>query len=256
MVVDAFTDRADPESDIRDLTEDMILADQSIVENNLQNKDRKMRLTGDKSVQAELDLLNRCLETLEKGNALIHMEAAPDEERTLRNYQFLSRKPILVVLNIAEDDLRERDSICNRYAHVIQTGKRELATLCGKIQMELAMLSPDEQGAFLSELGLTDVAMRTVIEKSYTLMGLISFLTTSRTEVRAWTIKKGTVALKAAGVVHSDMERGFIRAEVTPYEDFAELRTAAALKAAGRLRLEGKDYVVQDGDVILFRFNV
>ena len=128
--------------------------------------------------------------------------------------------------------------------------------MCGKIEMEMVGLEEDEHLAFLEELGITAPAVDIVIQKAYKLLGLFSFLTAGEPEVRAWTINKGTVAQKAAGVIHSDIERGFIRAEVTTFEDYMEYKTTAALKAAGKQRLEGKDYPIKDGDVILFRFNV
>ena len=234
----------------------MILADQTIVEKNIDSKSRKMKLTGDKSLEAEIKLLKRCLVILEDEKPLFHLSFDEGEERLLRNYQFLSLKPNLIVLNISEDDLPRQQEIFEEYAHLVDPGKREVETMCGKVQMELASLDPEERQAFLEEMGVSSSAMDKIIRKSYALLGLISFLTTGKDEVRAWTIRKGTTAQKAAGAVHSDIERGFIRAEVTRYEDLLEFKTPAALKAAGKIRLEGKDYVVQDGDEILFRFNV
>ncbi|MCK4572857.1 MAG: DUF933 domain-containing protein, partial [candidate division Zixibacteria bacterium] len=176
--------------------------------------------------------------------------------KLLRGYSFLSRRPLLILINIAEDKLAERDTIEKKFAHLVAPGRREVVVVCGKIQMELASLEPDEQKQFLDELGIDTPAVDKVIQKSYSLLGLISFLTLGDPEVRAWTIKRGTNAQKAAGAIHTDMERGFIRAEVATFEDYSVLKTLPALKAAGKSRLEGKEYVVQDGDVILFRFNV
>ncbi|MDH3891951.1 MAG: YchF family ATPase [candidate division Zixibacteria bacterium] len=256
MVIDAFSPDADPEKYIQNLYDEMMLADQVVVENNLANKTKKMTLTGDKTIQTELDLLQKCLDLLEDDKALLHLESNDVEARFLRNYQFLSHKPILIMLNIAEEDLPKQNEIYNQYKHVIEPGKRELATLCGKLQMDLATLPPEEQQAFFEDMGVTSSAMDKVIHKSYALLGLISFLTTGKPDVRAWTITKGTIAHRAAGAIHTDIERGFIRAEVTPFDDYVAYKTPAALKAAGKTRLEGKDYIVQDGDVILFRFNV
>jgi hypothetical protein len=215
-----------------------------------------MTLTGDKTIQVELDLLQKCLDLLEAEKPLLHVEANEVEARFLRNYQFLSHKPILIMLNIAEEDLPKQDEIYNQYQHLIEPGKRELVTLSGKLQMDLATLPPEEQQAFFEDMSVTASAMDKVIHKSYALLGLISFLTTGKPDVRAWTVKNGTTAHKAAGAIHSDIERGFIRAEVTPFDDYVAYKTQAALKAAGKTRLEGKDYIVRDGDVILFRFNV
>ncbi len=256
MVIEAFSSDANPALYIGNLTDEMILADQTIVEKNIDSKSRKMKLTGDKSLEAEIKLLKRCLVILEDEKPLFHLSFDEGEERLLRNYQFLSLKPNLIVLNISEDDLPRQQEIFEEYAHLVDPGKREVETMCGKVQMELASLDPEERQAFLEEMGVSSSAMDKIIRKSYALLGLISFLTTGKDEVRAWTIRKGTTAQKAAGAVHSDIERGFIRAEVTRYEDLLEFKTPAALKAAGKIRLEGKDYVVQDGDEILFRFNV
>ncbi len=256
MVIDAFSPDADTGKYIKNLTDEMLLADQLVVENNLTNKSKKLTVTGDKTIQIELDFLQKCLDLLEAEKPLLYVEPNDVEVRFLRNYQFLSQKPILIMLNIAEEDLPKQDEIYNQYEYLIEPGKRELATLCGKLQMDLATLPPEEQQAFFEDMGVTSSAMDKVIHKSYVLLGLISFLTTGKPDVRAWTIKNGTTAHKAAGVIHSDMERGFIRAEVTSFEDYVEYQTPAALKAAGKTRLEGKDYTVRDGDVILFRFNV
>jgi len=256
MVIDAFSPDADPERFIGNLIDEMMLADQLVVESNLENKTRKMKLTGDRSLLPEIDLLEKCLKSLAAEQPLLDVDFEASEEKRLRNYQFLSRKPLLIMLNIAEEDLPNQETIYQKHAHLIAPGKREVATLCGKLQMELAALSREEQKAFFDDLGVTASAVDKVIQKSYALLGLISFLTTGKPDVRAWTIKYGATAHKAAGIIHSDMERGFIRAEVTPYEDYIRHKTPAALKAAGRTRLEGKDYIVQDGDVILFRFNV
>jgi ribosome-binding ATPase YchF (GTP1/OBG family) len=159
-------------------------------------------------------------------------------------------------VNIAEDDLGRIDELSAEYAEFVSAGKREVVLLCGKIEMELVDLDDNDRADFMRDLGIAAPAMEQVIQKSYALLGLISFLTQGEKEVRAWTIPRGYNAQHAGGVIHSDIERGFIRAEVITYDDFIEYQTPAALKAAGKMRLEGKEYVVLDGDVMLFRFNV
>ena len=176
--------------------------------------------------------------------------------KLIRGYLFMSHKPMLIVLNIAEDDIPKSEEIYAGLSKFVSDSKRELAVMCGKIEMELVGLEEEELQEFLKDLGITTSAVDIVIQKAYKLLGLMSFLTAGEPEVRAWTIKRGTNAQKAAGVIHSDIERGFIRAEVTSYADYIEHKTPAALKAAGKQRLEGKEYRVKDGDVILFRFNV
>lgn len=256
LVVDAFSAEAKPEADIRNVIDELVFLDQVLIESNIDKRERKSKLTGDKHEQHEIDLLKRCLKAVEDGKPLIELNLTEDELRPLKGYMLLSLKPLLIVLNIAENHLPQAVEIEGKYRHLVQADKRELAVVCGKIEMELVTLSADERGAFLADLGIAKPAMEVVVQRSYALLGLISFLTAGEPEVRAWTIRRGTPAQKAAGVIHSDIERGFIRAEVTAYHDYVTLKTPAAIKAAGKQRLEGKEYVMEDGDVILFRFNV
>jgi hypothetical protein len=256
LVVGAFAPNAAPEKDVTDLIDEMTLGDQLAIESNIEKKGRKAKLTGDKSGMHEIELLQRCQKTLEDGTLLIDAELTADEEKSLRGFTFLTQKPLLIVVNISEDDIGKADEIRDRFSKFVAAGKRDVAVVCGKIEMELVTLNEEERKPFLEELGITTPAVEQVIQKSYALLGMISFLTAGEPEVRAWTIRKGTNAQKAAGVIHSDIERGFIRAEVVAYEDYIALKTPAAIKAAGKSRLEGKEYVMQDGDVVLFRFNV
>jgi len=256
MVIDAFSDDANPRATIGNLFDEMKLSDQVIVENNIENKKKRRVITGDKKIDVEIALLERLLVGLEDDKPLIEVEMDDNERKALRGYQFMSLKPVLVVLNINENDLPRQDEILNEYSDLVNEGKREVETMCGKVQMELVGLDSEEQQAFFDDLGIKKSARDKVVQKAYKLLGLISFLTTGPKEVRAWPIRRGTTAVKAAGAVHSDIERGFIRAEVTHFADHVEYKTAQALKAAGKTRLEGKEYVVQDGDEILFRFNV
>ncbi len=256
VVVDAFSAESKPARDIQDMIDEMILADQVLIEGSIKKKSRKIKLTGDKSENREFELLKKSLQALEQEKPLIDLELQENDAKLLRGYMFLSQKPLLIVFNIAEEALSNAEEICREHEHLVAPGKRELAVVCGEIEMELASLEQEEQKAFLDELGIASPAVEQVIQKSYGLLGLISFFTVEGPELRAWPVKKGTVAHKAAGVVHSDIERGFIRAETTACEDYIAYQTPAALKAAGKTRLEGKGYVVQDGDVVRFRFNV
>ena len=256
LVVGAFTPDANPERDIRTVLDEMLLLDQAMIESSIEKKTRKAKLTGDKSEERELDLLRKCLESLEAERPLLEMDLPEEDARLIRGYQFLSQKPLLIVLNISEDDLSKAASIMEEHKNLVAAGKRELVVVCGKIEAELVALDDAERKAFMEELGIAQAAMTQVVQRSYALLGLISYLTAGEPEVRAWTIRKGTNAQHAAGVIHSDIERGFIRAEVTHYDDYVHYQTPAALKSAGKTRLEGKEYVVADGDVILFRFNV
>ena len=256
VVIDAFSEAARPARDIQDVTDELILADQAVLESSIDKKTKNLKLTGDKSLVRDLALLEKLLTAVQQEKPLIELDLPADEAKLARGYTLLTRKPLLVVLNIVEKDLTTTAAIYREFKHLVASGKRELAVVCGSIEMELADLEEDERRAFLDELSITSPAVEKVIQRSYDLLGLISFFTAGGPELRAWPLKKGTVARKAAGVIHSDMERGFIRAETTAYEDYLEYKTPAALKAAGKTRLEGKEYVIRDGDVILFRFNV
>ena len=255
-VIDGFSPDCKPEKDIQDLIDEMIIHDQTVVESNITKKEKKMKQAGDKTVITEINLLKRCLAQLETERPLIELDLSDDELKLIRGYMFMSLKPMLIVLNISEDDIPKSEEIYAGLSKFVSDSKRELAVMCGKIEMELVGLEEEELKEFLKDLGITTSAVDIVIQKAYKLLGLMSFLTAGEPEVRAWTIKRGTNAQKAAGVIHSDIERGFIRAEVTSYDDYIEHKTPAALKAAGKQRLEGKEYRVKDGDVILFRFNV
>jgi len=256
MVIDAFSGMTDPESSLQSLIDEMILLDQLLIESNLEKRRRTVKLTGDKAEAKTVELLERCLGMLEREKPLLDCELSDDEDKLLRGFQFLSQKPLLIVLNIPEDRLHDAAAIAEQYRRFIEPGKHELAVMCGKIEAELAGLDEPERRAFLDDLGIDLAATAKVIKRAFDLLGLITFFTVSDAEAHAWPIPRGATAHKAAGAVHSDMEKGFIRAEVVTFDDFSQLETHAAIKAAGKQRLEGKDYVVCDGDVILIRFNV
>lgn len=256
MVVDAFSSGARPKIDMQNLIDEMILLDAAHIESILDKKTRKRQLSGDKSEERIIDVLSRCRAALEQETPIIELGLSEEEHKLIRGFTFLTQKPLLVAINIAEEDIPRAEQISAEYASVVSAGRREVAVLCGKIEMELVGLDAADRTAFLNDLGIAAPAMDQVIQKSYALLGLISFLTQGEKEVRAWTIPRGYSAPRAGSVIHSDIERGFIRAEVITYEDFVALQTPAAIKAAGKMRLEGKEYVVADGDVILFRFNV
>jgi len=256
VVLKCFTPDCTPEKNFGLFIDELILSDQIVIERNLEKRERTAQLTGDKTMAREAELLRKCLETVENGMPLSMARFDDDDLKTLRNFSFLSLKPLLVVLNISEDDLGNEDKWLERMGGSAVPGIREFAVVCGKMEMELAALDSEDRQAFLEDLGIEHPAMERLIQKSYGLMGLISFFTVGDPEARAWTIKEGAKAPKAAGTVHSDMERGFIRAEVITFEDFDEYGSTHACKEAGKYRVEGKEYVVRDGDVILFRFNV
>jgi len=248
LVLNDFESGAEPLRALNDLLTDMILADMTVVEN------RRARLKKEKARPLEEALLERCARTLENEESLRNLAFTPDEENLLAGFGFLSRKPVLVLFNQG-DDRAGRALAPELEAELKRRGLEGLA-LAGKVEMEIAQLDEGDRETFLKEIGIQESARDRFIRASYRLLDLISFLTTGEDEVRAWTIAQGTNARKAAGKIHSDIERGFIRAEVAAYADFIAYGSEAKCKEAGKLRLEGKDYVVQDGDIIHFRFAV
>ncbi len=248
LVLNDFESGADPLRALNDLSTDMILADMTVVEN------RRSRLKKEKARPLEEAVLERCATALEKEESLRNIAFNPDEENLLSGFGFLSRKPVLVLFNQGDD--KAGRTLAPRISDELQ--RRGLAglALAGKVEMEVAQLDESDREAFLSEIGIREPARDRFIQASYRLLNLISFLTAGEDEVRAWTITKGTNAKKAAGKIHSDIERGFIRAEVVAYEEFITHGSEVKCKEAGKLRLEGKDYIVRDGDIVHFRFAI
>jgi GTP-binding protein YchF len=261
-VVRAFADEelphtlgsVDPQRDLLSLELELILADHELVERRLeklqQAKKRGLKPEEEKEQSLLADVV---LPALEAERPLRTVEMQADDARRLRGFQFLSSKPLLVVLNVGEGDLKGADPA--RFGWQ-QGPLTEAIVVSAPIEQEIAGLDPEEQKAFLDELGLQEPSVDRLIRASYRLLGLISFFTVGEDEVRAWTIKRGTAAREAAGAIHSDIERGFIRAEVVPWDDLVRLGGLAACRTAGLLRLEGKEYEVRDGEVIHFRFNI
>lgn len=256
FVIDYFSADATPEQDISTIADEMILVDLIMIEKNLDKIEHSIKVTGKKDRARELELLKICKEALENEKMLSEIELSESDKKELRGYCFLTLKPQLVVLNISEDKLSDAEKIGDDFENFKKKNIRDISVICGKLQMELAQLSEEEQREFLNDMNIKQSALERFIQKSYELLGLISFFTTGPPETRAWTIRKGATAPKAAGVIHTDFERGFIRAEVATYENYMEYKTLPALKAAAKLHVEGKEYIVKNGDVILFLFNV
>ena len=256
IVLDQFSDGANPERDLNSIIDEMILADLVHIEENIERLSKKMQLTGKKDRARELEILKMCREALNEEKLISEMGLDPTDEKTIRGYTFLSLKPQIAVFNISEDLVDKTEELREKYAKYRLENIRDISIICGKLEMELAQLPDEEKREFLNELGIKAPAIERFVQISYNLLGLISFLTVGPPESRAWTIRKGTNAVKAAGTIHTDFERGFIKAEVTSYEDYMTHKSMAALKAAAKLHLEGRDYIVRDGDVILFRFNL
>ncbi len=255
-------DTVDPVRDFTAVEEDLVLADLELVEKRLERMEEGRRKAKPPD-EAERRLMERCKEILEGEQALRHAEFSPEEAKAMQHLQFVSIKPLLPVVNVGEDDLAGERRAALEAAFAERVARhpernRPVPLFCSaKIEMEIAELPPEEAAAFLADLGIPEAARTRLIRASYELLGLISFLTTGEDEVRAWTIPRGTTAHKAAGKIHSDIERGFIRAETVAYDDFVRAGgTMAAARAQGTVRLEGKTYEMRDGDIVNFKFNV
>lgn len=247
----------DPLRDLETINMELIYSDIEQVEKRI-DKTQKL-LKGDKTLQAQLDLLNRILKTLNEGKTARQVEMTEDEKEMLGDLNLLTLKPIIYVANVSEDEAAEvspDNEMYNSVKKVAEAEGAEVIPVCAGIEAEISELEPEEKKAFLEDMGITESGLDKLIKASYSLLGYISYLTAGPKEVRAWTIVKGTKAPQAAGKIHSDFERGFIRAEVVSYQDLMDCQSYVTAREKGLVRLEGKDYVVQDGDVILFRFNV
>ncbi|HEY8347458.1 MAG TPA: redox-regulated ATPase YchF [Symbiobacteriaceae bacterium] len=248
----------DPLRDIEIINLELILADMETV-NRRYEKSAKAAKAGVKEAQVEYGLLTRLKEALENGRPARSVAIQNEEEaKVMKELHLLTAKPVMYVCNIGEEHLSDPLAVpaVQQVMRLAQAEHNEVVPVSAKIEAELAEMPDEERAAFLAELGLSESGLDRVIRKGYELLNLISFLTAGETEARAWTIRKGTKAPQAAGQIHSDMERGFIRAEVVAYEDLVAAGSLAAAREAGKVRLEGKDYVMQDGDVVTFRFNV
>lgn len=255
----------DPMRDLETVEMEILFGDLELVEKRLVRIEEGTK-KGKKPDEAEKRLLMRCKDALEKGIPLRNIYFSEEEQKAMRHLQFVSIKPEVIVFNIGEDDLtkdKQSDLIMNAQTFLDATHKdpsiktpHSILSLCGKIEMEIAQLGEEDREAFLKDLGIEEPALNRLIHVSYDLLGLISFLTVGEDEVRAWTVKRGTTAQKAAGKIHSDIEKGFIRAEVISFDDFISCGNMAVARERGLLRLEGKTYEVRDGDIINFRFNV
>lgn len=246
----------DPVRDVETIELELVFADLETVEKRI-DRTKKLAKSGDKALLGEIALLERIKVQLESGKAVRTMEFTEDEEAAVRAMFLLTTKPVIYVANVAEDDLGQpqNEHVKALYALAAAEGEEAL-TICAKIEEEIAELDDDEKTAFLAEMGICESGLDQLVKACYRLLGLISFLTAGPKEVRAWTITKGTKAPQAAGKIHSDFERGFIRAEIVAYDTLMEYKTMQACKEKGLIRSEGKDYVMQDGDITVFRFNV
>lgn len=246
-----------PKSDIETINLELVFSDSEMIDRRIMKS--KKAAKADKKLQKEVDLLERIKAQLDDGISARAMDFDDEEALFVRSLNLLSYKPIIYVANISEDDIAEGNfdnDFVKEVNEVAQNENAEVVVVCAKIEQEISELDDEDKREFLAELGLEESGLDKLIKAGYHLLDLISFLTAGPQEIRAWTIKRGTKAPGAAGKIHTDFERGFIRAETIAFDDLQEMGTMAAAKEKGLVRLEGKEYIVQDGDVILFRFNV
>ena len=247
----------DPARDVDTINTELILSDVEMLERQIDKLTKQGK--GDKSALVDAEILKRVCAELMNGVAARNVTLSEAEAEVLKTVPLLSGKPVIYCANVSEEDLAkdpEENEYYRALKKAIEGENAEIIAVCAETEAELGELDPEEQQAYLDDLGVTETGLDKLIRASYALLGLISFLTAGEPEVRAWTIKKGTKAPGAAGKIHSDFERGFIRAEVVPYEKLIEKGSLVACKEAGLVRSEGKEYVMNDGDVVLFRFNV
>jgi GTP-binding protein YchF len=249
----------DPARDAQTMEDELILADLGVAERRLERIEKDLKKGRSTELEKERDLVQRCKDALEHGKPLRALQLAGDDLKRLRGFQFLSAKPLLLVVNLDEDDVADVGADVERAAGktgltaFLANASTRAVALCAKIELEISRLDGADAAAFLTDLGLSESGLDRVIRTSYDLLGYISFFTVGEDECRAWSIARGTSAVLAAGEIHSDISRGFIRAEVVAYDALTTRGTMATCRDHGEVRLEGKDYVVQDGDIINFR---
>ncbi len=249
--------KVNPISDIEIINVELILSDLEIVENRLGKIEKKAQTTKDKETVAEYEVLKKCQETLMQNIPLRQITFNEDEALLLKNFNFITAKPIIYVANVNEEDaVVGKNQYTEEVSKYASKESASVIVMCAKLESELAELEESDKNAFLKELGIAHSGLDKLIFATYDLLGLQTFFTVGKDECRAWTFKKGTIAKKAAGLIHSDIERGFIKAEIMKYNDLEELKDEKKVQEAGKLYLEGKDYIMQDGDIVYFRFNV
>lgn len=247
----------DPARDIETIDIELILSDVEMVTRKIDRL--KKALKGDKSLQPQIDFFEEVLDTLNKGKSARTVETTEEQEEWLKEVALLTTKPIIYAANMSEDDFTngiQDNKMLQTVRDIASEEHAAVLPICAQIEMDIVDMDKEEKKLFLSDLGLEESGLDRLIKECYSLLGLISYLTAGKPEVRAWTITKGTKAPQAAGKIHTDFERGFIRAEVVSYDDLIENGGMTACKEKGLVRSEGKDYVMKDGDVVLFRFNV
>ena len=248
--------KTDPIRDIDIINLELIISDLEIVNNRLDKIEKKATTTKDKDALFEVNALKKVKETLEKNIPLRRLEYTEDEDKVLKNFNLITKKPIIYMANVSEQDIINGNIYVEEVKKYALEENSKVIMLSAKTESELSELNDEDKEIFLEELGIKESGLDKLINATYELLGLATFFTAGKDECRAWTFKKGMKAPECAGIIHSDFEKGFIKAEVTSYEDYYKYGSEKAAKEAGKMRLEGKDYLMQDGDIVFFRFNV
>lgn len=247
----------DPIRDIEIINVELMLADMEVIDNRLNRIGKKAMMSRDKETQKEVGLLTRIKENLEQNKPVRSMEFEEEELKLIRSFNLLTAKPIIYMANINEDELLNKENeYVERVRNYAEKENAEVIVVCAKIEAELAELEEEEKKDFLSELGIEESGLDQLIRATYSLLGLATYFTVGSDEVKAWTFKKGMKAPNCAGIIHTDFEKGFIRAEVMSYDDLKTCGSELKVREAGKMRLEGKEYLMKDGDICHFRFNV
>ena len=246
----------DPIRDIEVINLELILSDLEIIESRLDKIEKKAITTKDKDSLKEVEVLRKVKEALEKNIPARRLEYDMDEEKILKNYSLLTKKPIIYMANVKEEDIVSGNKYVDLVNEYASDENAKVVMLSAKVESELSELNEEDKQLFLDDLGIEESGLNKLIKATYDLLGLATFFTSGKDECRAWTFKKGMKAPECAGIIHSDFEKGFIRAEVTSFDDYKEYGGEKGAKDAGKMRLEGKEYLMQDGDIVYFRFNV
>jgi GTP-binding protein YchF len=248
----------DPRRDVGTMETELILADLDVAQRRLERLELNIKKAKNKEDEIELPIIRRCLEALERETPIREVDLSDDDLKKIRGFAFLTAKPLLVIVNLDEKDVPKMSGFVEEFGLQAYASRRRMAlcAISAKVEEEIATLEPDDARAFLDDLGLKEQAKDRLIRAAFGLLGLVQFFTVGEDECRAWPIRHGSLAPRAAGTIHSDFEKGFIRAEVVAYDDLLAAGSIAAARDRAKLRSEGKTYVVQDGDVINFRFNV
>lgn len=248
--------KVDPIKDVEIINVELELADLEVIENRLGKMGKKAKLANDKEALKEANLLEKLKENLEKNINPRNLNLTEEEMKILKPFNLLTLKPIIYVANVSEDEINSENEYVKGLREYANKENAEVVVICAKIEAELSELEENDKKEFLKDLGIKESGLDKLIKSSYKLLGLSTYLTAGSDEVRAWTFKQGMKAPQCAGIIHTDFEKGFIKAEVMSFTDLKQLGSETKVKEAGKLRLEGKDYIMQDGDICHFRFNV